>query len=452
MNIQGKWRFRAFFIVGIATIAALLVLVTYLFVKNEFPLTTALLICLIGLFVFCLLRFVERHFQIVENFFYAARSGDFSNKLSQSPYGSNLRDQYNSLNAFYQERLNREQAENAFLRALIRQAPVAILAFDELGRINLLNASAKKLFGVTKLNNIHDLDKVMPGFSSIIKGRSLKEKVLFKTKVDGIEQGLMISANKALLENKYQILVTIENIENELVEAEFQAWKNLISVMTHEVMNSVTPIASLAKTSVDILQQENFLELPKSDLAAEVADMTKAITTIASRSEGIVTFVQNYRRLGRIPKAEPEIVNITVFLEEQVQLYQAEIKALGGDIQVVILNPDIELRADPSHLALVFNNLIRNAIESFTDDDQRTIQLRVDKRAPGCVITVEDSGSGMSGGVLEKIFVPFYTTKNDGSGIGMSLVRQLVHENGGQIALHSEKGKGTVVDLFFSCL
>jgi two-component system nitrogen regulation sensor histidine kinase NtrY len=239
-------------------------------------------------------------------------------------------------------------------------------------------------------------------------------------------------------------LVSMSNIQSELEEKEMEAWQNLVRVLTHEIMNSVTPISSLAGIVEDDLKirLDKKSEMPlKKD---ELEDMYLSLQTISKRSEGLIRFVKEFRNLTHIPKPKLADVRLKALLEEMALLHKKELADHNILIKVDVNPADLIVLADKTMIEQVLINLIKNAIQSFDEQPDRLIELKAycnEKGKP--VISVKDNGAGIDVEALEKIFIPFFSTKKTGSGIGLSLSKQIMRQHEGNITVKSKLGEGT---------
>jgi signal transduction histidine kinase len=232
----------------------------------------------------------------------------------------------------------------------------------------------------------------------------------------------------------------------ELEAREVEAWQNLIRVLTHEIMNSATPISSLAATAAELRAEAR--KHPGETSAID--DAHDAVETIATRSSGLVHFVDNYRRLTRLPKPSPRRCAAAELLDRAAQLMQPELAARGIALARSVTPRNLEINADPELLEQVLINLLRNAMDALGGTARPEIRLAAEiDNAGHAVIAVHDNGQGMDEQVRQNIFVPFFTTKRDGTGIGLSLVRQIMRAHHGSVGVVSAPGEGTAVHLRF---
>ena len=230
-------------------------------------------------------------------------------------------------------------------------------------------------------------------------------------------------------------IYSIENLTGELSARESSAWRNLIRVLTHEIMNSLTPVASLAETSASI-----------TDDVGSRDDLKDALATIARRSRGLVQFVERYRELMQIPAPRPEPLGVRAVLEDVLRLMTDEIDGIAIDIDVA--PESLQVNADRALLDQVLVNLMRNAVQAMAETSSPRLSLRGRLELGRTLIRVSDNGPGIEAGTEDQIFVPFFTTRRDGSGIGLSVSRQIMLAHGGDL-LASSDGQGTTMTLLF---
>src|SRR5690606_11575781 len=244
-------------------------------------------------------------------------------------------------------------------------------------------------------------------------------------------------------------LISLQNIQNELEEKEMEAWQNLGRVLTHEIMNSVTPISSLAGIIEDEIKQHLVPGAPILQ-PEEMSDIHLSLQTISKRSESLIEFVKEFRSLSNIPKPKPTSVNVQLLLEELATLYKMELNERDIRLLISVYPEDLTILADKGMIEQVLINLIKNAIQAFDEQPVKEITLRafVSERSRP-VISVKDNGSGIDPEALEKIFIPFFTTKKHGSGIWLSLSRQIMRQHQGTLGVKSTVGTGTEFFLRF---
>jgi signal transduction histidine kinase len=261
-----------------------------------------------------------------------------------------------------------------------------------------------------------------------------------------IEQQLSVQASKFVLLRESHTLITMQNIRSELEEREMQAWQNLIRVLTHEIMNSITPVSSLASTAAKILQNSN----PSNIQADQLGDIAIAVQTIEKRSKGLLDFVQKYRQLTQVPKPSFQPIHIIDIIKRIENLLQPQMANKAIAFEVDVHPQRLKINADPALIEQALLNLIKNAIEALNGQESAkiTVRAQLDSKARP-IIAVSDNGPGISPTAIEKIFIPFFTTKKTGSGIGLSLARQIMRLHHGDIVVRSKETQGTTFTLGF---
>ena len=242
----------------------------------------------------------------------------------------------------------------------------------------------------------------------------------------------------------------MQDIQSELDVAQLQAWQDLVRVLTHEIMNSITPVSSLAKTSTGLVEDVIKKAKGQDELVSELMDVRDAVDTVARRSDSLMHFVQSYRRLTRLPPPKKVPLSIHKIFEDAVRVATVDWQNNGIIIEQEIATKKLEVSADPEMLEQTLINLLKNAEQALekTKDAKVTLMAKINKRGH-IVIEIADNGPGISDEVASKIFVPFYTTKRDGSGVGLALTRQVMIAHGGSVNLAKTSGGGATFILTF---
>ena len=395
-----------------------------------------------------LYRYVEGTNRKLIRFLESVRWSDFSigfaadNKLGYS--FRTLNRQFNEvLDAFRLARAERE-ANLQYLNAVVHHVSVGLLAFDTEGNVELVNNAALKLLGIYRLRQLSELQKTHPDLTEMIRTLRAQDNVLYHTPTD---QQLSVYATVIRLRGKVIKLISLQNIQSELQQKELEAWQNLTRVLRHEIMNSITPITSLIATMRDIVTQD----LPVTAENREaVGDISEALRTIENRSVGLLNFVNAYRDFTNIPLPVIKEIPVLQMIQNVARLMQTDTKTAGITLNCQTQPDDLTVQADAGQIEMVLINLIKNAIEALVGNANAAITIRGGRDASQhVVIEVTDDGTGIIPEALEKIFIPFFTTKKTGSGIGLSLSRQIMQMHGGMLKVVSEVNQGTTFTLRF---
>jgi two-component system, NtrC family, nitrogen regulation sensor histidine kinase NtrY len=350
-----------------------------------------------------------------------------------------------------QLRLGRAEREEQaqYLQTMIAHVPVALIAVDEGGTVQLLNLAARRLFENSCAQTgqfsrygeafVTGIETLLPGNSAIVR----------------MERGtgslqLKAAATDVMLGRARRRLISLQNIETELTAQELVAWQTVIRVMAHEVMNSLTPISSLAATAQELVK-DVLMQMPPDDPRRDhLADAGEALETMARRSEGLLHFVQNHRRMTRRMVARVDIVPVRrAFARLQSLLAQA-LAARHVELTIRVVPETLEVSADIELLDQALINLMRNAMEALSEEKSGRIKLTAFQDGDGhVVIAVADNGPGIPRDQREKVFVPFFTTKRQGSGVGLTLVRQIAIVHGATVGISDTGGGGTTVRMRF---
>jgi nitrogen fixation/metabolism regulation signal transduction histidine kinase len=348
-------------------------------------------------------------------------------------------------------RNSRQERDSEFLffRNIVMHVGIGLIVVKEDGKIEIFNGAARRLLRTNRVNTIDDLKEVSVPLVDVIRRLKTGGSELLRLKLHDDMVQLSVYAIELTLKGENVKLVSLQNIQSELEEKEMEAWQNLVRVLTHEIMNSVTPISSLAGTIESDLKQ-HFDEESDQLSEDEMRDIHLSLQTISKRSEALIRFVKEFRSLTSIPKPKPVMFSARALLEEVGMLHKSELTEKGINIAMEVYPEDLTILADRGMIEQVLINLVKNAIQSFDDQVDKTLTLRAfvsDKSRP--VIVVKDNGPGIDPDALEKIFIPFFTTKKTGSGIGLSLSRQIMRQHQGTLTVKSEVGKGTEFYLRF---
>lgn len=331
------------------------------------------------------------------------------------------------------------EAQVAYLEAVVRHVGVALVGFDADGQVTLFNAAARRLLGLPGLAHIGALERVSPELARTLATLASGRRALVR--IEGAERTheLVVYASRFRLGQGEQTLASLQDIRQELEEKEMAAWQQLTRVLTHEIMNSMAPIQSLAGTTRGLLARHE----PDADTADH------ALATIERRASGLVSFVESYRSLSRLPRPTFAIVEARALLDGVVRLMRASAREAGVTLGAQA-PPTLELACDAEQIEQVLINLTLNAIQACTALPDAHVTLSADTAPSGRArLHVTDTGPGILPDVQERIFVPFFTTKPGGSGIGLGLSRQILRLHGGTLTVHSAPGEGATFTLTF---
>lgn len=394
-----------------------------------------------------LIEFLDRSNENIASFFSSIQFDDLSYSFKTTSDDPGVRHLHERLNdALLKLRNARREKDSEFLffKNIVMHVGIGLIVFREDRHIEIFNSAARKLLKVSRAETLDDFKEVseplVQTFEKLKTGG--RELVRLKTGEELVQ--LSVYAIELTLRNENVKLISIQNIQSELEEKEMEAWQNLVRVLTHEIMNSVTPISSLAGTVEEELKPHVNGGTAAMLTHDQLADIHLSLQTISKRSEGLIHFVKEFRSLTAIPKPRPVAIDVRCLFDELTILHKRDINERSIQLITSVYPEDLTISADKNMIEQVLINLIRNAIQSFEEQPEKIITIKAylnEKTRP--VISIKDNGTGIDPEAMEKIFIPFFTTKKSGSGIGLSLSRQIMRQHEGTLTVKSTVGVGT---------
>ncbi|HLX92945.1 MAG TPA: HAMP domain-containing sensor histidine kinase [Puia sp.] len=421
--------------------------------------------CLIkGLWLYLLLACVVIIFQLidfyrfnrkaqdeVQQFVESVHYRDFSRHfdVKQAPLELQpLRKGFNEINTTFKVISRERETQYQYLQKILELVDTGILSYENKnGEIGWMNESLKKMLGIPYLRTIQSLEKrdaIL--YEEVLALKPGDNKVISVSRHNSVFK-VLLSATAFQTEKKIYKLIAFQNVDEALDENEAKAWQKLLSVMTHEIMNSIAPISSLADTMLNRLQ--NSTAQIRED-GGVIEDLELGIDTIKRRSEGLLRFAETYRNLNKITTPNLKSIYVIDLFENLHQLMQPTLDQKNIELEILLKDTDMKLQADSSLVEQVLINLIVNAVEAVKDrENPRIILSAIQSVNSKTTIKVTDNGSGMPAELIDKIFIPFFSTKKSGSGIGLSLCKQIMLLHKGNIHVQSVEGEGTAFLLNF---
>ena len=343
-----------------------------------------------------------------------------------------------------------KETQYQYLQTMLEHIHTAVLTLDENNEPELINPLALNILGLynTRKPSWSDIEKKAPGFTKAVisMGDSGREMIRLSNTPTGKQ--LLVLVNSVKIGGAPVRIITFQDIEPEIEQKEMESWQTISRIMAHEIMNSLTPLSSLTETGIMLLEKEG---RPRD--VAEVSQKTienlyTALKTISGRNRALTEFIGSYRQLSRLPLPEKEELLVADLLAELRELYEIPCKAKGIVCSFSSGPSKLRVSADEAQIKQVLINLVKNATEALEDVESPVMEISVRRILHQLAIEIYNNGPAIAPDILEKIFVPFYSTKAEGSGIGLSLSRQIISNHGGQIAVESEKDKGTTFRVF----
>lgn len=385
--------------------------------------------------------YADRFNRDVKTFMVSLLQRDYTTHFEATGKGKSFDELYKVLNlisASFKKISTEKEIQYRYLEMLVEHVRVGIISVDAQGQIHLANQAVKQLLGKPILPNVKALHSLDHSLIATIDEIRSGETRLVKLRVNNDLLHLSIHASEFKLEDEYYKLISMQNIRNELDAREMEAWQKLIRVLSHEIMNSVAPIISLSETLHGLVVNNKNPGVTHHQQNA----LDKGLEAIKLRSEGLYNFTQSYRKLTGIPKLVLKETNVKDLVSRVQTLLQGKADELGIKLHAASVSEIIIV--DPDLMEQVLINLVLNAIEAVANVSGGDVHIRASKHQKGGVcIQVIDNGDGMDEGMAEKIFIPFFTTKKNGSGIGLALTKQIIQLHNADIQFTSAKGRGT---------
>lgn len=398
-----------------------------------------------------LFRFVSNTNRKLTRFLESIKYSDFiSGFAADHKLGKSFKDLNIAFNAvmeaFRKARSEKEESWQ-YLNTVVQQVRTGILSYDAEGAIQLINANAKRYIGSTTIKNIAELLQTNSKLYHVIQAVEPGKSELYKA---SNELQLTVQCTELRIRGADIKLITLQNIQGELQRQEAEAWQNLTRVLRHEIMNSITPISSLTSTLRDILEQDLTQRDNHYELNEETTtDLKDGLMTIENRSKGLIKFIDAYREYTSLPKPVFKTVMLKELVEKVATLMKEELKRTNIAFTYRCSSDYLTIQADEEMIEQVLINLLKNAKEALQETPNASLELLAHYHDNSVKVEVMDNGPGIIKEAIENIFVPFYTTKRTGSGIGLSLSRQIMQVHGGSITVVSEPEVKTVFTLRF---
>jgi nitrogen fixation/metabolism regulation signal transduction histidine kinase len=412
-----------------------------------------LCVLLLILITWNIVYFVNSINRKVSFFFDAVRNEDTTLHFPENVHDKSLKElhhRFNKVNSLISDIKIRNEHNERFFKEIMEHSATGLLAVDERDYVVLANEPALNFLGLPHISHLHllkqknpelseILEQISPGQSRTVKSLNGSDIKVISLKVKRFQFG----------ENKYRIY-SLSDIKTEIEENELDSWQKLIRVMTHEIMNSIAPITSLSNTLRRFFMYNNE-PLAARDITQNSIEQTiHGLDVIEQQGKSLLHFVDSYRKLTKIPKPIFKPIHIANWLENIKLLMSNQLKEESVTLSVTVSQPGISLIGDERLLTQVLINLLNNATEALKDKNKKKIEIKATGSEDGSIkITITDNGAGISSDDIEKIFIPFYTTKENGSGIGLSLARQIMRLHKGTITARSVLGKSTTFTMTF---
>jgi two-component system nitrogen regulation sensor histidine kinase NtrY len=400
------------------------------------------------------IRFMDQSERKLAAFLQSLNQNDFSVTFSENKNTNNydLHIAFNQLTETFKGLRSDKESQHQLLKIVVEHAAVPLICFDEFNcEIFLVNNAAKELFNVPFLQKITSLSRVDSTLPEFLKGIRDGEKVTFRLVIQSKITFLSVTSRHILFNERKLKLIAFHDVSSELAMKEAETWQKLLRVLTHEISNSAIPLSTLSSYIREMLEEAQANDRKLSD--DERNDLMESLRTIDHRSQSLKEFVQNFRTVNTIP--EPKLIKVMLseMVKEATQLFTKEFERENIVVQVCDLKESVAVYADKSLTMQVLINLIKNAMEAMGNyKENKYIKISVERIGLRYInLHITDSGCGIPAENLEQIFIPFFSTKKGGSGIGLSISQQIMQRQKGDISVRSSMGEGSAFTMTFSC-
>ncbi len=410
---------------------------------SQLIITKAVIAIIFIIFFIFLLKYLSKTNRDLINFLDAIKHLENVSSEDSDLSFDQLNITYNEItNQLKEAWLDKEYAHQYFQYTLENIA-VGVISFNEDGQIEILNKEAKSILGITNLISIEELNNELGLIGDELKNLKPGENKLIKINSFIDQLSIVVKSTNIKIGNKKIKLITLQDIKTQLEQSELEAWQKLIKVLTHEIMNSVTPIKSLTYSMQKILKSETENEIKKQDIL-------KGLNAIEKRSKGLLEFVESYKNLTQIRKPIYERIIIKDLIENIYSLFNEEFRNQNIKFISEVIPKDISTIADEKLISQVIINLIQNSKKALLNKQEKIIRIKSGlTNSNKIMISISDNGDGIDSEIIDKIYVPFFSTREGGSGIGLSFVRQVMVLHNGRIDVRSKKGEGAEFILTF---
>jgi nitrogen fixation/metabolism regulation signal transduction histidine kinase len=435
----------------------------YLVMLGQYPASAAVLALVAALQFYLLLKQLHKTNQELTRFMYSLHYADFSQRFDFSGQAHGFAVLGEAL-CHIQQRFANQRDEQMLrtqqMEALLEHVPVPLLTISPEGVVALRNNAARRLFHAQVPTNAADFHQYSEQFARAIEAMRPGQRALLNCSIDGVSKRLSVMLSEISSTEGTERLLSLQDIQLELDDVQQQAWQDLVRVLTHEIMNSITPLASLAKTSAYLLKEtrdelalnDSIPSQTRDNLCESLSDIDEAVATIERRSDGLMQFVQSYRRLNQLQAPRKKQFTLSELFADVERLTQKALNEAAIQLDSEIKPHDLALYADAEMLQQLLLNLLQNAQQALTEAETLDPHIRLlaySNRSGRTLIEISDNGPGIDDAIIDSVFVPFFTTRREGSGVGLALTRQIMLSHDGAVTISRNEEGGTLVRLIF---
>jgi len=440
-------------VIRVSILVSLSVLLGYLLVIDLSLRISFLCFIIIVFLTIGLISYLNTTNKKIKYFFDSVRNDDSNLSFPIEEKNPSVREIYKSMNRVNQQ-IQQLKIENSlqekYFQILLEHLATGIITYDKKGFILHANSSANRLLSTEGLTHLNQIDRIDRKLYQTICSINPSERRLIAINTDQGEIQLSLKATSIKTNDNELIILSLQDIKSELDEKEIESWMKLIRVLMHEIMNSITPITSLSESLSNIYSREGNPVLPEQLTLKEISTTLQGLNVIKEQGKGLMSFVESYRKLTRVPEPEKKLFKVTDLMDRVRILYDSLEKSGKTELSFSLKDPELEILADQNLISQVLINLVKNALEANENNSDGKIMITAGiNNSYRPEISVIDNGPGISEEHLDEIFVPFFTTRPTGSGIGLSISRQIMRVHGGNLKVRSVPDRETVFCLTF---
>ncbi len=414
--------------------------------NNDYKVAKLTISILWILLILLLIRYVNKTNRSLKQFLENLRYSDYIANSSSAKSFKELNVNFNEIIRYVRLAELEKESTHQYLRQILDQMPSGIITTDKQGKVEIINRAGLDILEIQSVSDIQQLDTLKDNLSKELQELNKSKKKVINLNTKSGYKSVLFRLKEIIINQRLVQIISFENIRTELDLEEEKTWQKIFRVLTHEIMNSIGPIRSL---TVSVLKLFTNNEKTKTITQLNNEDINIAVTglkSIDNRSQGLNSFVVNFKKMMRIPEPQLEQIELNQFLDEIIPLLKE--LCTNKNIQLTYIRSDIVffISIDKEQITQVIINLVKNSVEAINSSNG-IIKLKTSLKGDYINISICDNGGGISKEVLPEIFIPFFTTKKEGSGIGLSISRQILRKHNGDLHAKSEVNIGSTFSL-----
>ncbi len=449
---MGYRRFRIVLVLLQLLLALTMLALMWTIFRSGMVITSINLAVLAILEIIYLIHYINRTDRDLARFFDAFRFQDgtvsFAIREKHKKYSALYSSFEQLLEEFRLLRASLETDKHFYLGAL-NHIGMGLIIVSPAGSVKFSNSAIQRMVESSHIDNLQNLDKLKPGLGSLILQMSPNSKELVKVVLYNEVVQLSVRCSMFRMENDLYRIISFQDIKYEIEKNEAEAWQKLIRILTHEIMNSVSPITLTSSGIIQILEKNGHPRDISEIDNIMVKNALSGLQAIRKRSRGLASFVESYNAINHLPQPVMTLIPVKGLFDHIEMLMKEEFQRNNVIFESNVAPPSLVLHADERLIGQILINLLRNALQAMDQVADKRIRVSSFQMDEQVRISVTDNGKGIPPELLDSVFVPFYTTRNEGSGIGLSLSREIMKLHGGGIRVHSEPGRETTFTLIF---